>query len=83
MLFFNMTEIKEICSRNWDFTLYNVDGEIVLTVVFFGQIDVNRSFKIANDISKIEESELNELAEHIRTNYEDYKNVEITPAIFE
>lgn len=72
--------IKFLKIRNWDYELYQVNDNLVITVVFFGQIDYSRSFYLPND-TDIQESSLIEIAEHIRNNYEMYKAVEISPPI--
>jgi hypothetical protein len=37
--------VKELYSRNWDFTLYQKGDDYVISVVFFfGIIDISRSF---------------------------------------
>ncbi len=72
---------KELYSRNWDFTLYQVNDKRVITVVFFGLVDYFRSFFLQpQEITEDFES-LNILSEQIRNHYDSYKDREIIPAI--
>jgi hypothetical protein len=74
--------VKEICHKNWDFTLFEVNGEWVLSVVFFGLVDYHRSFEIKSDSFDINDIDsLSQLAEKIRNQPNDYLLYEITPAI--
>jgi plasmid replication initiation protein len=73
--------VKEIYKRNWDFILYKVDDDYVLSVVFFGAVDYHRSFKVDSQIMTDDYEDLKSLSEDIRNNYEKYKPSEIIPAI--
>ena len=73
---------KEIQKNNWDFTLYDVDGKGVITVVFFqSMIDFSRSFYVTEEEKGLNLEQLKVLAEDIRNRYESYKTREIQPAI--
>ncbi len=73
---------KEIQKNNWDFTLYDVDGRGVITVVFFQSIfDFSRSFYVTEEEKGLNLEQLKVLAEDIRNRYEAYKTREIQPAI--
>jgi len=74
---------KELYSRNWDFTLYEVENKKIITVTFFGRVDYQRSFYLQKEVKEGEYESLKELSENIRNNYEKYKDLEITPPIFE
>jgi len=40
---------KELQKNNWDFTLYDVDGIKIISVVFFNSfMDISRSFLLKN-----------------------------------
>ncbi|MFN3783431.1 MAG: hypothetical protein ACK4R6_05910 [Spirosomataceae bacterium] len=73
---------KEIQKNNWDFTLYDVDGKGVITVVFFqSMIDFSRSFYVTEEEKIFNFEQLKVLSEDIRNRYEAYKTREIQPAI--
>lgn len=74
---------KELYSRNWDFTLYEVENKKIITVTFFGRVDYQRSFHLQKEVNEGEYESLKDLSENIRNNYEKYKEFEITPPIFE
>lgn len=76
-----MSTIKELYSRNWDFTIYEVDGRVIITVIFFGIVDFYRSFYMLSEEMTDDFESLKELSELIRNNYEKYKDREIEPAI--
>jgi hypothetical protein len=73
--------IKELYSRNWDFTLYQANDRIVITVAFFGFVDSFKSFFLQPEEFTTDFESLKNLSENIRNNYEAYKHREITPAI--
>ena len=73
--------VKEIYTRNWDFTLYQVDGRFVISVVFFGLVDFYRSFNLLEENVPTVLEDLKNLSEQIRNNYDDFKPTELIPAI--
>lgn len=74
--------MKELYSNNWDFTLYDVDGEKIISVVFHNSfVDTSKSFRLKKDEEKFSFEELKKLSEHIRNNYELYKDREVTPSL--
>jgi len=73
--------VKELYIRKWDFTLYQVDDKIVISVVIFGLVDYHRSFYLLpNEVTNDYES-LKELSEKIRNTPDAYKEREVVPAI--
>jgi len=68
---------KELSKRNWDYVLYEIDDNMVLTVVFFDQIDYPRSFEFKKNEIDISSDNLVKLSEEIRENYENFKKREI------
>ncbi|MDH7913762.1 hypothetical protein [Winogradskyella sp. SYSU M77433] len=74
---------KELYSRNWDYTLYEVNGKQIITVTIFGRVDYQRSFYLENEVKESEYENLKELSEDIRNNYDKFKSLEITPPILE
>ncbi len=78
-----MSNIHRIYQKNWSFEVYDVNKELVITVIFFGVIDYYRSFYLeSNEITK-NLDDLESLAENIRNNYNLYKHREIIPAIWQ
>lgn len=73
--------IKKLYWENWNFTLYQVDDKLVLSVVFFGMVDYHRSFYINQDQYEGAYENLKNISENIRNNYENFKDMEIVPAI--
>lgn len=74
--------IKAITKNNWDFTLYKVDNEYIISVVFFNSmVDFSRSFKLTEEEKSFDFEQLKELSDLIRNNYNTYKEREIEPAI--
>jgi hypothetical protein len=73
--------IKELYTRNWDYTVYQVNDQKVISVVFFGMVDYHRSFFLLPDEIPQDFELLKTLSEYIRNNYESYKDREIIPAI--
>jgi len=70
---------KEIAKNNWDFILYELDGEYILKVVFYSSyVDTSRKFKLSKEEASLDFEELKKLSERIRNNYEEYKDREIT-----
>lgn len=73
---------KELQSNNWDFTLYDVDGKKIITVVFYNSfVDISRSFLLNKEEEHFTFEELKKLSEEIRRNYEFFKNREIIPSL--
>ncbi|WP_435237820.1 hypothetical protein ACR30L_09800 [Psychromonas sp. PT13] len=74
---------KKICSKRWVYTLYNVDGEYILSVVFCNSyVDFSRAFKISS--SDISDKALMKLTADIIENHELYKKFEVPhPSISE
>jgi len=72
-------DCRLICKRNWDYILFKVGDEFVLTAMFFDQIDYPRSFKIGQNDH--DEESLKKLSEEIRTNYSQFQDNEIQPPI--
>jgi hypothetical protein len=70
--------MKEITKRHWDYTLYEIDNQYILTVVFFAQIDYPRSFNLTREEAN---QNLAELSERIRNNYEEYQDREVKPPV--
>lgn len=73
--------VKELYSRPWDFTVYQTNDGFVISVIFFGLVDFHRSFKITSDEIPADLEDLKTLSEKIRSNYEDFIEREISPAI--
>ena len=67
-----MKSIEEIYKSAWDYALYKADGKIVITVMFYGQIDYPRSFFVRNDELNHDLSTLKHLSDKIRNNYDAY-----------
>ncbi|MCU0433088.1 MAG: hypothetical protein MUC87_06510 [Bacteroidia bacterium] len=75
--------VTEIYCKPWDFTLYQVNNDLVISVVFFGLVDYHRSFRIETgtvDTSNYES--LGILSEKIRRAPDEYSESEVKPAIF-
>jgi len=74
--------MKELCSHPWDFTFYDVNGKKIISVVFHNSfVDTSKSFCLQGEEEKLDFERLKELSEHIRNNYELYKDREIIPSI--
>jgi len=73
--------VKEIYKRNWDYIVYQVNDETVISVVFFGLVDYHRSFYLLPDEIPDDFEQLKGLSEKIRANYNLYVEREIVPAI--
>ncbi|MFN3405303.1 MAG: hypothetical protein ACK40G_14480 [Cytophagaceae bacterium] len=70
---------QELLKKNWDFVLYEKDGERFLEVVFFDKpIDYTRTFSLQDVNIILDVSYLSQLSEMIRNNYESYKDSEVT-----
>jgi len=77
-----MNMINKIMKNNWDFTLYQVNEELVFTVVFYSsRIEFSRSFKLIENEKNSDFEGLKKLSEQIRDNYDVFKDREIIPAI--
>ncbi len=73
---------KLLVKNNWDFTLYEVEENYIISVVFFNSmVDFSRSFKLTTTEKSFNLNQLKELSELIRNNYENYKEREIIPPI--
>ncbi len=77
-----MKNVSEIYCKAWDFSLYEVDGRKILTVIFMDRIDYPRSFYLLEEEENFNKDELTSLSEKIRRNYDSYKSREIIPPIF-
>jgi ribonuclease PH len=78
-----MKNVNEIYSQPWEFSLYEVDGQKILTVIFMDRIDYPRSFQLLKEEESFNKDDFRKLAEKIKGNYEAYKSREIVPPIFE
>ncbi len=78
-----MKKVKEIFFQPWDFSVYEVDGSIIITVIFMDRIDYPRSFKLLKEEENMSQDDFKQLSEKIRCNYENYKSREIIPPVFE
>jgi hypothetical protein len=68
----------ELLKHNWDFILYEENGNKVLRVVFYQSFtDTSREFELQGDELDYNFEQLKDLAEDIRKNYENYKDREI------
>ena len=77
-----MKNINRIYSKNWDYSLYEIDDKKVITVMFFASfVDYPRSFYLKGDELKLDFESLSVLSEKIRFNYSEYENREIVPPI--
>ena len=73
--------VRELYKKNSDYTIYQADHLTIISVVFFGLVNYQRSFYLLpNEISTDYES-LSNLPEQIRNNYDNYKGREVVPAI--
>lgn len=74
--------VKLIIKNSWDFTLYEVEENYIISVVFFNSmVDFSRSFKLTEIEKLFNLEQLKDLSELIRKNYQDYKEREVIPAI--
>ena len=78
-----MEAIKKLYTQRWDYNLYERNKKQIITLIFFDQIDYPRSFYLTKEVEDSKYESLKELSEDIRNNYEKYKDLEITPPIFE
>ena len=76
-----MDNLKQLDSKVWDFTLYEVDGKRIITVTFYGLVDFPRSFYLRESEYPYNHDELVQFAENIRNNYDHFKERELIPAI--
>jgi hypothetical protein len=68
----------ELLKHNWDFILYEENGNKILRVVFYQSFtDTSREFELQGDELDYNFEQLKDLAEDIRKNYENYKDREI------
>ncbi|SQI41837.1 Uncharacterised protein [Leminorella richardii] len=77
-----MDNITELCSSQWNYILYSVNGRTVITVIFFDIVDYYRSFYLLDSEITLNEKALVNLAENIRNNAKSYENRERFPAVF-
>ena len=62
--------------KRWVYTLYDVNGQYVLSVAFCnGPVDYSRAFRI--DSGNLSEEYLTELSSKISSDYEKYKELEV------
>ena len=72
---------KVLAKNNWDFILYDDEGEKIITVVFYNSfVDISKSFRLTKDEVCYNFEELKTLSETIRSNYDLYKDREIIPS---
>lgn len=76
-----MHNLKQLDNKNWDFTLYEVDKQRIITVMFYGVVDFPRSFYLRESEYAYNHNELVQFAENIRNNYDLFKDRELIPAI--
>jgi hypothetical protein len=77
-----MKVLEKIAKNNWDFILFKTDEGFVMNVVFHSSaVDYSRSFKLSKEEANYAIEDLKQLSEHIRKNYESFKNREITPVV--
>ena len=74
-------KIKELLKKRWDYVLYEVDNGLILTVMFFDQIDYPRSFIFENNEVSLLPEDIESLSAEIRMNYESFKKNEVKPPI--
>ncbi|GAB3337201.1 hypothetical protein GCM10027429_21380 [Marivirga atlantica] len=75
-----MKALEELAKHTWDFILYKTDEGFVLNVVFNSSFaDYSRSFRVSESEANQDMEGLKQLSERIRTNYESFKDREITP----
>ena len=68
----------ELFKHNWNFILYEEDGNKIFRVVFYqSNTDTSREFNLQGEELEYDFEQLKELAENIRENYENYKEREI------
>lgn len=73
---------RELLKNNWDFTLYEVDGKKIISVVFYCSfVDISRSFLLNKEEGQYNFEELKKLSEEIRENYELFKDREVIPSL--
>lgn len=69
---------RELLKNNWDFTLYDVDGKRIISVVFHNSfVDTSRSFLLNKEECQYNFEELKKLSEEIRKNYDLFKDREV------
>lgn len=74
--------LEEIYKNKWDFIVYDVDGQRVISVVFFNSMfDTSKSFRLSKEESSFDFEQFKILSEKIRNQYEAYKEREIIPPI--
>ncbi len=74
--------MKELYSNPWDFTLYEINGEKIISIVFYNSfVDTSKSFVLENEEKSFGFEELKKLSENIRNNYDLYKSREVSPSI--
>jgi len=77
-----MKVLEELAKHTWDFILYKTDEGFVMNVVFNSSFaDYSRSFRLEEKEAHQDMEGLKQLSERIRTNYESFKDREITPIV--
>lgn len=77
-----MNSVKIKAKNNWDFVLYQVGEEEIISVVFFNSmVDYSRSFKLTKQEKLYGFEELKKLSEEIRNNYDLFKEREVIPTV--
>lgn len=65
--------------NNWDFILYDVEGDKILNVVFYNSfVDTSKDFLLTKDESNYDFEKMKVLAETIRNNYDSYRDRELS-----
>lgn len=74
---------KKLFTKQWDFDIYEVKDKKVITVMFFDQVDYPRSFYLNQEVDQSNYESLTTLSQEIRNHYENFKDSEIIPPIFD
>jgi hypothetical protein len=70
---------RVLAKNNWDFVLYELDGQYIFKVVFYSSyVDTSRKFILSEEEANLGFEELKKLSERIRNDYEQFKDREIT-----
>jgi hypothetical protein len=74
--------IDQLAKHNWDFILYKTECGFVMNVVFNSSFaDYSRSFRVSETEASQDMEGLKKLSAHIRSNYDQYIDREITPVV--
>ncbi len=74
--------LEELAKHPWDFIVFKTDHGFVINVVFHASaMDYSRSFRLEKKEAHQDMEGLKQLSERIRTNYESFKDREITPVV--